>query len=31
MGGDITAHSRPGAGATFLIQLPREVPPLPSL
>ncbi len=31
MGGDITAHSRHGHGSTFMIQLPRQVPPLPPL
>ena len=29
MGGDITAQSRPGQGSTFMVQLPRQVPPLP--
>jgi signal transduction histidine kinase len=29
MGGDISAFSKPGVGSTFMIQLPREVPPLP--
>jgi signal transduction histidine kinase len=28
MGGDLGVHSRPGLGSTFVIQLPREVPPL---
>jgi len=30
MGGDISAQSRPGSGSTFMIQLPREVSPLPT-
>ncbi len=28
MGGDLGVHSRPGLGSTFLVQLPRDVPPL---